>query len=130
MNLEHFMLGIPTPDSMIKEAFEECFGNEKQEKFWGKFVREFIQEKDFRFMKKLGINLLRVPFNYHLFIDDNQPEQLKEEGFLYFDYLLGLCKKYEIFLMPDMHTVPGGENPDWHSDNRTGIPQFWHFKNK
>lgn len=128
LNLEHFMLGIPTPESMIKEAFEECFGKERQEKFWDKFVREFIREEDFRFMKKIGINLLRVPFNYHLFIDDNQPDCLKEDGFLYFDYLLELCRKYKIFLMPDMHTVPGGENPDWHSDNKTGIPQFWHYK--
>ena len=30
--------------------------------------------------------------------------------------------------MPDLHAVPGGENPDWHSDNQTGIPQFWHFQ--
>lgn len=30
--------------------------------------------------------------------------------------------------MPDLHTTPGGQNPDWHSDNMTGIPQFWHFR--
>lgn len=74
------------------------------------------------------MNLLRVPFSYRLFIDDENPGVYKEEGFGYMDRLLALCSKYEIFLMPDLHTVPGGQNPDWHSDNTTGIPQFWHFR--
>ncbi len=30
--------------------------------------------------------------------------------------------------MPDLHTAPGGQNPDWHSDNRSGEPQFWQFE--
>lgn len=24
--------------------------------------------------------------------------------------------------------MPGGQNPDWHSDNQTGRPQFWYYK--
>lgn len=27
-----------------------------------------------------------------------------------------------------MHTVPGGQNPDWHSDNPTAYAAFWDFK--
>ena len=27
-----------------------------------------------------------------------------------------------------MHTVPGGQNPDWHSDNVTNYAAFWDFK--
>lgn len=29
LNMEHFMLGIPTPEKQIKEAFRECFGKER-----------------------------------------------------------------------------------------------------
>lgn len=61
-------------------------------------------------------------------MNDENPKIWREEGFRHFDRLLALCRKYEIFLMPDLHAVPGGENPDWHSDNQTGIPQFWHFQ--
>lgn len=128
LNMEHFMLGIPTPESMIKEAFLECFDKERQEEFFDRFVTAFVREEDFSFLKKLGINLVRVPFNYHWFLDEQEPEKMKETGFRYFDRLLSFCRKYEIFLMPDLHAVPGGENPDWHSDNRTGIPQFWHYR--
>lgn len=127
LNMEHFMLGIPTPEKQIKEAFRECFGKERSESFFRDFVTSFIGEEDFKFLKKMGINLLRVPFNYHWFIDDDNPQKFKEEGFLQFDRLLEFCSKYEIFLMPDLHAVPGGQNPDWHSDNQTGIPQFWQY---
>jgi aryl-phospho-beta-D-glucosidase BglC (GH1 family) len=27
-----------------------------------------------------------------------------------------------------MHTTPGGQNPDWHSDNQTSYAAFWDFK--
>ena len=127
LNMEHFMLGIPTPEKQIKEAFTECFGQEKSESFFEDFVTSFMGEEDFKFLKKLGINLLRVPFNYHWFLDDENPAVLKEEGFRHFDRLLKLCTEFEIFLMPDLHAAPGGQNPDWHSDNQTGTPQFWQY---
>lgn len=78
-------------------------------------------------MRGLGINLVRVPFNYRLFLDDEEPGQYKKAGFEYFDYLFGLARKYEIYVLPDLHTVPGGQNPDWHSDNGTGHTLFWQY---
>lgn len=128
LNLEHFMIGLPTPDHQIRTAAAAIFGEEVSVRFFDSLIRNFVTEDDFIFLKKCGVNIIRVPFNYRLFIDDNQPEQLKTEGFSYFDYLLDLCDKYQIYLLPDLHTVPGGQNPDWHSDNATGIPQFWFYK--
>lgn len=128
LNMEHFMLGLPGTDAQIRKTFEEVLGKEDGEKFFESFILNFLTDEDFRFLKEMGVNLLRVPFSYRLFIDDLNPHAYKEEGFRYMDRLLALCTKYEIFLMPDLHTTPGGQNPDWHSDNMTGIPQFWHFR--
>lgn len=127
LNLEHFMLGIPTPEKQIKEAFTEVFGKDKSDRFFDEFIYSFCNESDFKFLKATGINVIRVPFNHRLFIDENSVDGFKEDGFKYFDYLIDLCTKYEIFLLPDLHTAPGGQNPDWHSDNQTGYPQFWEF---
>lgn len=128
LNLEHFMVGIPTPDNQIRTSFKNVFGESVAEQFWDSFTKNFITDKDFAFLKECGVNVVRVPFNYRLFIDDEHPETYKSAGFEYFDYLLDLCTEYEIYLLPDLHTVPGGQNPDWHSDNNTGIPQFWFYK--
>lgn len=128
LNMEHFMLGIPTTDSQIRKTFTDVFGKDTATEFFKRFTLDFVTEDDFQFLKDTGINLVRIPFNYHLFIDDQKPDTYKEEGFFYFDRLMELSRKYQIYLLPDLHTVPGGQNPDWHSDNQTGYPQFWHYK--
>lgn len=128
MNLEHFMIGIPTPDSMIQEAFGEVFGDKQKNLFFEEYRNAFFGEEDFRLLKECGVNFIRVPFHYHLFFDDSRPEVWKEEGFCCFDRLFALGRKYEIFIMPDLHAVPGSQNPDWHSDNRSGIPLFWKYR--
>lgn len=127
LNLEHFMVGIPGNDFQIRQSIADVYGKEGADRFFDSFVKEFIAEEDFRFMKELGINLVRVPFNYRLFIDDEKPGEFKKTGFEYFDYLFRLAEEYQIYVLPDLHTVPGGQNPDWHSDNGTGYTLFWQY---
>ncbi len=127
LNLEHFMMGIPGCDFQMRQTIRDVFGGKTEQSFYDRFVRQFISEADFRFLKSLGINLVRVPFNYHLFVDDLHPGTLKKEGFAYFDYLLDLCEAYGIYALPDLHAAPGGQNPDWHSDNGTGYTLFWEY---
>lgn len=128
LNLEHFMLGLPGTDSQIRGTVEAVFGAETAERFFDSFAQCFVTEKDFQFLKRAGVNLIRVPFHYRLFLDDQNPGVLNPKGFAMFDRLLDLCEHYRIYLLPDLHAVPGGENPDWHSDNTMGVPQFWHYK--
>ena len=127
LNIEHFMFGMPGPEQVICDTIEKAYGKEVKKEFFGEFRKNFLDENDFAFLHKCGVNLIRVPFHYGLFIDDEDPETFKEEGFIWFDRILEFCRKYGIYLMPDLHSVPGGQNPDWHSDNETGIPQFWKY---
>ena len=127
MNLEHFMIGLPGTDTMIKETFAEVYGEERSAKFFDRFLLEFVDERDFAYLKSLGVNHIRLPFNYKYFIDDQNPEPIKEEGFVYLDHVLDLCAKYEIYGILDLHSVPGGQNPDWHCDTSSGLPLFWEY---
>ncbi|RRG07846.1 MAG: glycosyl hydrolase family 5 [Lactobacillus sp.] len=127
MNIEHFMVGLPGPQSMILSSMDDIYGEGKGEAFLNTYIDDFISADDFDFLNEQGINFVRVPINYRLFLDDNTME-FKEFGFEKVTKLLNLCEKHHIFCMLDMHTAPGGQNPDWHSDNRTGVPQFWEFK--
>ncbi|MEK5060049.1 glycoside hydrolase family 5 protein [Paenibacillus shunpengii] len=127
MNLEHFMIGLPGTDTMIKKAFAEVYGEERSAKFFDRFLLEYVDEKDFEFLKKIGVNHLRIPFNYKYFIDDQNPHEYKNDGFKYLDHIVALCEKYEIYAMLDLHSVPGGQNPDWHADTSSGLPLFWEY---
>lgn len=127
LNIEHFMVGIPCTDSQIRDSFGAVYGEETAAEFFRRFTGEFVSDEDFAYLKELGINLVRVPFNYRLFLCDEHPDEYREEGFACMDRLLELGRKYQIYILPDLHAVPGGQNPDWHSDNVTGYTQFWHY---
>lgn len=127
MNLEHFMIGLPGTDTQIKKAFAEVYGEERSNAFFDRFLLEFVDEKDFEFLRKIGVNSLRIPFNYKYFIDDQHPNQFKNDGFVYLDHIVALCEKYEIYAILDLHSVPGGQNPDWHCDTSSGLPLFWEY---
>lgn len=128
LNLEHFMIGLPGSDQIIQAAFEKEYGSETKEAFFQKYREEFFKEEDFKLLKECGVNFIRIPFNYRLFIDDNQTQEYRAGGFSYFDKLFSLCRKYEIFALIDLHTSPGSQNPDWHSDNSYGVPLFWEYQ--
>ncbi len=125
LNLEHFMLGIPGTDLQIRTAIADAYGKSKAKRFWKKFYTSMVTEADFKFLKELGINTLRIPFNYRLFENDQQTYSYMEGGFEEIDRVLRLCEKYEIYAVLDLHAAAGGQNPDWHSDNAIGESLFW-----
>jgi endoglucanase len=127
MNMEHFMMGLPGTEEMIRSLFTEVYGRERSEEFFNLFLSSFLTEDDFRLIKSLGVNALRLAINYHYFLDDYKPGEINEKGFFHIDRVLEFCKKYGIYAILDLHAVPGAQNPDWHSDNDTGIPLFWKY---
>ena len=106
----------------------EVLGQEKYEFFFDKWLEYFFTETDAQFFASLGLNCLRLPFNYRHFEDDMNPRVLKQSGFKHLDRVVDLCANAGIYTILDMHTVPGGQNPDWHSDNPTNYAAFWDYK--
>jgi hypothetical protein len=106
LNLEHFMMGVPGWDYDIRRCLDQKCGN-----FMERFTESFFTMEDARYLRSLGINFIRVPINYHLFWDD-QTDTPREYGFLQLKRLADICGKSGLYFMPDLHTTPGGQNPD------------------
>ena len=128
MNLEHFMIGMPGTNSMILEAFEAVYGKERASEWLEKLLVDMVSEDDIKYLKDIGINSVRIPFGYHYFMDDNHPGVFLESGFEKLDRVVKLCEKYELYVILDLHSTPGAQNTDWHSDNITGQPLFWKYR--
>ena len=128
MNFEHFMMGLPGTHSMILEAFEQVYGKERAGEWLEQMLVNMVSEEDIRYLKHIGINSVRIPFGYHFLMDDRNPGVFLESGFEKLDRVVKLCQKYELFVILDLHSVPGGQNTDWHSDNITGQPLFWQYR--
>jgi aryl-phospho-beta-D-glucosidase BglC (GH1 family) len=133
MNMENFITGFPGTESQQRRALRSALGEEGYRRFFDRFLRVFFDEADARFLASVGINLVRVPFNYRHFEDDDRPFELKEEGFRWLDRVVELCARSGIYTILDLHAAPGCQNQHWHSDNATHWSQFWthkHFQDR
>jgi aryl-phospho-beta-D-glucosidase BglC (GH1 family) len=68
----------------------KVLGPEKYEFFFDKFLEYFFMEDDATFFASLGLNCIRLPFNYRHFEDDMNPRVLKESGFKHLDRVIDL----------------------------------------
>ncbi|KAH8105387.1 glycoside hydrolase [Cristinia sonorae] len=128
MNMENFISGYPGCEFQIRAALADVVGKEKSEFFFDKFLEYFFTEEDAIFFKSSGLNCIRLPFNYRHFEDDMNPRVLKKDGFKHLDRVIDLCAKHGIYTILDLHTAPGGQNTDWHSDMGGHIANFWNHK--
>src|SRR3569833_901850 len=92
---------------LINKAITELFGPDEAKKFWGKYMHSYITEGDIHYLKTIGVNSIRIPFNYRLFTNEdylgsNDPNR----GFELLDPVISWCKKEGIFVLLDMHAAP------------------------
>jgi hypothetical protein len=115
--MEGYMLGGRNiPESVFKANLAKLFGPDFVNEFTQSFRANFIQDSDFKTIQKLGFNCVRLPFNYHLLEEPN--------GFAYLKQCVETIGKNQLYVILDMHAVPGCQNQDWHSDS-TGAARFW-----
>ena len=100
------------------------FGKEKAETLIAAYQESWITEEDFKTVKELGLNVVRVPFTYmnvyHHLSDEGEllhPDEftLREDPFERLDFALEMCKKYGLYLILDMHGAVGSQNGSDHS---------------
>ena len=133
LNMENFIVGYVGCESKFRKSIHDVLGSETADYFFEKFLDNFITEQDIEFIASLGANVVRVPFNYHHFEDDEHPFEFKESGFKYLDKLISWCKAYNIYVILDLHSAPGWQNPDWHCDNPSDKTMLWshpHFQDR
>jgi endoglucanase len=125
MNMENFITGYPATESQQRRALRRVLGDEGYRRFFDRFLSVFFTEQDAAFLSGLGLNSVRVPFNYRHFEDDDAPFVIKDEGFRLLDSVVDACARHGIYTILDLHALPGAQNQHWHSDNPTQWAHFW-----
>jgi endoglucanase len=133
MNMENFLTGYPGTESQHRKVLRRVLGTELYEAFFDRFMDVFFDDADARYLASLGMNSVRIPFNYRHFEDDDRPFDLKAEGFALLDRAVGHCQRRGLYAVLDLHALPGSQNHHWHSDNDTHRAAFWvyrHFQDR
>lgn len=120
-----FKLSNVNSPRLINESLMELIGPAETKNFWKKFLDQYITEKDIVYLKSLGMNSIRVPFNYRLFTtEDFLADNNAQRGFYYIDRLLQWCRKANLPIILDMHCAPGGQTGD-NIDDGYGYPYLF-----
>ena len=125
MNMEDFINGHPGAEHTLRAKMAEMLGASKAQFFFDRMLDHFFNEDDVIFLRKTGMNVVRIPLNYRHFEDDMSPFQYKESGFARLDKILGLCEKHNLYVILDLHSAQGWQNVHWHSDNASRISLLW-----
>lgn len=134
VNLNHWMCPegysfelTNEPIHKIDGMFTQLFGEEFMAGFWKQFKENYISLEDFRWLKSIGVNTIRMPLSYKMFTETAYLGNTDaEEGFRHIDDVVSWCKEVGMYLILDMHTAPGGQTGE-HIDDSDGYP--WLYEN-
>ena len=93
----------------IEQVVEELTGKKYARDFWRIFRERYIAEADFRAMRDLGCNSVRVPMDCQQFMEEGEGIAWREKGFEDLRQLIDQCEKYGLYVFLDMHCAPGGQ---------------------
>ncbi|HEY6953655.1 MAG TPA: cellulase family glycosylhydrolase [Flavisolibacter sp.] len=107
---------------LINQALSELIGQSAVDSFWNTYLASYITADDIHYMKSIGMNSIRVPFNFRLFTSEKYlGETNPNHGFEILDKLISWCKKEQLYVLLDMHCAPGGQTGD-NIDDGEGYP--------
>ncbi|MEJ2543318.1 MAG: cellulase family glycosylhydrolase, partial [Calditrichaceae bacterium] len=128
LHMENFIHGYPANEEAVREGLQQVLGEKKYNLFFNRFYENYFIEADAKFIKNMGLNLVRIPIHYRLFEDDMNPRVIKEDAFKHLDRVINMCAEYQLYTIIDLHALPGFQNQHWHSDNPTHKALFWKHK--
>ncbi len=109
------------------ETLTERFGKEKAEELIDIYEENYWTETDFDNCKEMGMNVIRLPFTYMNFLEENGT--LKEEAFEKTDWFVNQAGKRGLYVILDMHGAQGSQNEKDHSGDTTQGAAFFYGKN-
>jgi endoglucanase len=126
LNPEGYMLHFKDVNSfrLIDNVIKELIGSDAARSFWKSFRDNYITAEDIHFIKSAGINHIRIPFNYKLFLVEDHPDVYLKEGFQRLDDVIQWCRLENLYVVLDLHAAPGGQTGD-NIDDSWGYPHLF-----
>ncbi|MFC2084169.1 cellulase family glycosylhydrolase [Bacteroidota bacterium] len=109
----------------IRETISDLIGEEKTQEFYEKYWENYVREIDIQKISEWDFNSIRLPMHYNKLTNLENNNTYYEKGFEQIDLLLEWCKKYELYLILDLHGAPGGQSAEGISDYDPTKPSLW-----
>ena len=118
----------PAGEDVMFQTLVERFGTEKTHALMQHYRENWITEQDYRNVAELGMNVVRLPIWYRNFqSDDNGAWYRDANGEIDWhelDEAVALCKRYGLYLIIDLHGLPGYQNDYDHCGRSKSMSLF------
>ena len=118
----------PAGEEGVYKTLVQRFGQEKTHELFKTYRSNWINETDYKNVADLGMNVVRLPIWYRNFqSDDNGTWYRDENGAIDFSELDGvvdMCRKYGLYLIIDLHGLPGYQNDYDHCGQSKSMSLF------
>lgn len=103
------------------------FGEDGMRELLDVYEDNWVTELDFKRIKELGLNCVRIPFSYLNFMNVIKKDgeeyvrtpyaelKIDENSFARLDWAIEMCKKYELYAILDMHGAVGSQSGNDHT---------------
>lgn len=123
--------GNLTYAEFTQEDFEEGLSNnpnlkDNKDELMNLYYKSFFSEDDFKKVKELQFNTIRLPFYWRNILNDDFTRKDESVAFSYLDWFVEQCKVNDLYAILDLHGVPGSQNGFEHSGLFLEQPTFWH----
>ncbi|MBR0112312.1 MAG: cellulase family glycosylhydrolase [Clostridia bacterium] len=118
----------PAGEEPVYQTLVSRFGADRVHSLFKTYRSNWITEVDYKNVADLGMNVVRLPIWYRNFQkDDNGTWYRKADGSIDFselDEVVSLCKKYGLYLIIDLHGLPGFQNDYDHCGQSKSMSLF------
>jgi hypothetical protein len=117
--LEPHFLGMSFRDEKsLWASLDQRIGKAKSAAVREAFRDAWITAEDFKNVRKLGLNHVRVPFAASLLEDDSAPGKYRPDGWKRLDGVVKWSEDAGIYCILDLHGAPGGQSNAEHTGQR------------
>jgi hypothetical protein len=107
-----------------RHRLTQRFGKAGAERLLNTYRDAWIQAADLTRLSDIGFNCLRLPIDWQILMDRHGRLRPEAEAFGRIDWLLDQAEAAGLYVILDLHGLPGGANP-WHSSGIAGQNAFW-----
>ncbi|SDS04671.1 cellulase family glycosylhydrolase [Opitutus sp. GAS368] len=104
-------------DYTVRMTLLDRFGEKEADRLIGVFQETWIRQADIDNIRTMGMNVVRIPLNWLDFMREDG--SWKPDPWMRLDRVVELCRQRGIYVILDLHAVPGGASP-WASSGREG----------
>jgi hypothetical protein len=101
-------------------------GEENFEKWFDYYFNSWVNDSDYKLLKDLNLNAIRLPIYWRNLLNDDFSRKDEETAFKYIDKIISDAKANDIYIILDLHGVPGSQNGFEHSGTTIHEANFWH----